>query len=75
MTYNSEDDSDYDYGDGGDFQTVGCPIIVPLGATYASGGTAAERVLLERMLAALRPLRKEGTPDVQVGGGSTQYFL
>ncbi len=50
-----------------DFLPVGRATVVPLGASYANGGRAAERVILERLLRALSPLLKEGAAPVQVG--------
>lgn len=49
---------------------VGQPTVVELGSSYADGGEEAERVLLERLLAALAPLRKEDAPPVQASGSS-----
>ncbi|GAB4812994.1 hypothetical protein N2152v2_000040 [Parachlorella kessleri] len=49
-----------------DFLPVGRATVVPLGASYANGGRAAERVILERLLRALSPLLKEGAAPVQV---------
>eukprot|EP00887_Chlorella_sp_A99_P003475 scaffold7.g3475.t1 len=42
---------------------AGPPTIVPLGEAFASGGPAAQRAVLGRVLDALAPLRKEGAPE------------
>ncbi len=48
---------------------VGCPVVIPLGPEHANGGAAAERVMLERLLAALAPLRRQDATAVQVAWG------
>lgn len=55
------------YGDPSNYsQRVNCPpTIVELGPDLADGEKLEERQLLERLIAALAPLRKQGTPEVE----------
>ncbi|PSC76011.1 helicase-like transcription factor isoform B [Micractinium conductrix] len=43
---------------GRSWEAVGLPTLLPLGDTCANGGRAAEKAMLERLLAALEPLRR-----------------
>ncbi|KAI7843193.1 hypothetical protein COHA_003176 [Chlorella ohadii] len=45
---------DYPQWDG-----VGLPTLLPLGKTFANGGKTAEKAMVERLLEALRPLRRQ----------------
>lgn len=46
------------------WEAVGLPTLLPLGTQFASGGKVAERAMVERLLEALAPLRRqeEGAP-------------
>ncbi len=62
----SSDESGYDSDDyDGDKSTVGRPLLLSLGSISPNGGAAAERAVLEKVIAALAPLRKEGAPPAQ----------
>ena len=66
---------------GRSWEAVGLPTLLPLGDTFANGGRAAEKAMLERLLAALEPLRRRedgaATPppaQVRVPGGPERGF-
>ena len=53
-----------------EWEAAAFPILVPLGRTLAGGGRAAERAVVERVVQALAPMRREGAeqkPASQVG--------
>ena len=57
-------------------EKVGRPLLLPLRATaHANGGPAAEKALLEAVLAALAPLRKEGAPPPPRASGPRAGWL
>ena len=53
-----------------EWEAVGQPVVLLLGAAYANGGRAAERAVLQRLLAALAPFRRQGAPPAEVGAQS-----
>lgn len=58
------------------WDSAGLPMLLPLGKTFANGGKTAEKAMMERLVEALRPLRRQGEGgqapsirDVRTGWG------
>lgn len=52
---------------GYEWEGLGTATVVPITRSLAEGGKAAERAVLERVLAALKPMRKEGAAAPPAG--------